>query len=588
MGNFARRAMQSRQDEPGRHEMSDMTAPAAHPAKGRDSALQQILKSLLIVGVCGIFLRFGSLIVTVAVSHLWEPENPVVSAWAFLFRQLIMVFIYPSVLNLFRPAFIPLYNEIKTKEGPEAAMVFARGVLEIGIFLALMVFGVIWFWPELTVTVMAPAFSAEQHAASVALMRQMAPGILFLLVAEMYLILFHAEKRFAFPHGAEALQKIAWGVGIVVGAKLLGGKESVIGTAYSAGCLLQVLVTAYGMQRTFGWVFRYASLRAWMSRWGRRAGWLVLPLIVGIVGALARDYLTHWLQTALDKVAYVSVEWARQLTNLPKAFLGQIISMVLLPHLASILHSHGVETHRRTVEGAIETLWLLSIPVTAAMLVLAPEMMALLFIKGHWSESHYALCDQGALAVRMIALGFTFVVLESVLLPGLFSIQSMWWPTLWGVAAAGFQILCLAALAMADLPKDSAILLAGVAVVYPLSRVFKNGILLLVLRRKTGLFPGAVFPLFVAKMVGLLLACTALTYVARKACYPFLGGIPVNASAAVYKLKLALQIGVPCGVMCVGFLVLTWFGGYREQMLDLIRLARAGRKGRAQVDVPEA
>ena len=211
--------------------MSDNGQAPAQPAKRSESAVRQILASLVIVGICGIFLRFGSLIVTMAVSHLWDPEDPVVSAWAFLFRQLIMVFIYPSVLNLFRPAFIPLYNEIKQKEGPEAAMVFARGVLEIGMFLALLVFGVIWFWPDLTVSVMAPRFSPEQHAASVALMRQMAPGILFLLVAEMYLILFHAEKKFAYPHGAEALQKIAWGCAIVAGAKLLGGRDSVIGTA---------------------------------------------------------------------------------------------------------------------------------------------------------------------------------------------------------------------------------------------------------------------------------------------------------------------------------------------------------------------
>lgn len=568
--------------------MSDSGQTAAQPARRGDSAVRQILSSLVIVGICGIFLRFGSLIVTMAVSHLWDPEDPVVSAWAFLFRQLIMVFIYPSVLNLFRPAFIPLYNEIKQQEGPEAAMVFARGVLEIGMFLALLVFGVIWFWPDLTVSVMAPKFSVEQHAASVALMRQMAPGILFLLIAEMYLILFHAEKKFAYPHGAEALQKIAWGCGIVVAAKLLGGRDSVIGTAYSAGCLLQVLVTAYGMRRTFGWVLRYASLKTWFSRWGRRAGLLVLPLIIGIIGALARDYLTHWLQTALDKVAYVSVEWARQLTNLPKAFLGQIISMVMLPHLAAILHAHGKESHRQTMEGAIETLWLLSIPVTAVMLVLAPEMMALLFIKGHWSESHYALCAQGSMAVRVISLAFTFVVLESVLLPGLFSIQSMWWPTLWGLAASGFQILCLAGLALADLPKDSVVLLAGVAAVYPLSRVFKNGILLVVLRRKTGLFPGSVFPLFVARMVGILLACTALTYGVHKACYPLLGGIPVNAPATIYKIKLLLQIGIPSAVMCLGFLALVWFGGYREQLRELIQSVRAGRKGRPAADLPEA
>ena len=550
------------------------TADSAH----QDSPVRQILKSLVVVAVCGVFLRFGSLIVSVAISHLWDPDHPAVSAYAFLFRQLIMVFIYPSVLNLFRPAFIPLYNQIKKEEGPEAAVTFARGVLEIGMLTAFLVFGVIWLWPDLTVSVMAPKFTLDQHDASVRLMRQMAPGILCLLLAEMYLIFFHAEKRFAYPHGAEALQKIAWGVGIVVTAKLLKWQDSAIGLTYAFGCLGQLAVTVYAMYRTFGWVFRRAGLGQWYARWGRRSGLLVLPLAIGIAGAITRDYGTHWLQSALDKVGYVSVEYARQLTNLPKAFLGQIISMVMLPHLASILYSHGEESHRRTIEGTVETLWLLSIPVMAVMLVLAPEMMALLFIKGQWAESHYLLCAKGALAIRMISLGFTFVVLESVLLPGLFSIQSMWWPTLWGLAAAGFQILCLAGLALAGLPRDSAWLLVGVAFVYPLSRVFKNGILLLVLRRKTGLFPGMAFYWFVARMAGLLLGCVLLTYAAHKACAPILGPMPVNAPAMRYKLILALQIAVPTAVMLVGFVGMAWLAGYRTRVMELVKELRH-RKG---------
>lgn len=567
-----------------------MSDPASSPhepsGKHRDSPLRQILVSLLVVGVCGLFLRFGSLIVTVAIAHTWRADDPIVSAYAFLFRQLIMVFIYPSVLNLFRPAFIPLYNEIKKQQGPQAAVAFAQGVLEIGVLLALLVFGVIWLWPEATVTVMAPEFSPDQHRASVTMMRLMAPGILCLLVAEMYLIFFHGEKRFAYPHGAEALQKIVWGIGIVAAARVLGVNDAIIGAAYSAGCAVQLAVTACGMRRSFGWLLPHTNLGYWGRTWGRRAGVLAIPLTIGIAGALVRDYSTHWLQSALDKVGYVGVEYARQLTNLPKAFLGQVISMVLLPHLAAILHSHGAETHRRTMEGAIETLWLLSIPVTAAMLVLAPEMMALLFIKGNWVPSDYALCAKGALAIRMIALGFTFVILESVLLPGLFSIQSMWWPTLWGLAATGFQVLCLAGLAMAGLPKDSAFLLAGVAFVYPLSRVFKNGILLLILRRKTGLFPGAQLALFVGKMALLLLACVGIAYATRRwACQPLFGGIPVKAPAMVYKVKLALQIGIPSGVMGLGFLALVWFGGYRDRILEAVRTVRSGRSGAAGADL---
>ncbi len=558
-----------------------MKSETDHPAKA--SVAKQIFFSLFVVGVCWIFLKLGGLIVTVAISHTWDADVPVVSAYALLFRQLIMMFIYPSVLKIFLPAFIPLYNEIRNQDGEEAATVFARGVLEIGMLVGFIVFGVLWLFPDVTIRFMAPEFSEAQHVASVRMMRQMGPGILCLLFAEMYLILFHAEKRFAFPHGAEAAQKIVWGVGILATAKLLGWEGRAIGLTYTAACALQLTVNLVGMKRSFGWVFQATSLGKWMRRWGKRAGVLVLPLVVGILAARLRDLLTLRVQSHLDSVRFVSVEYARQLTNLPIVLMGQIVSIVMLPHLASILHSHGKEDHRLTLEKTIETLSLLSIPIVAVTLVMAPELVAFVFLPAEWTGANAATCEQGALAVRMIALGFTFTVLENILLPGLFSIKSMWWPILWGLVASAFQILCLLGLASAELAADSAVLVAGVALVYPLSRIFKNGILLFVLRRKTDIFHGSEFPVFVGKMLTFVVATTACTFAAHRVTGIVLGGIPVGKRFLVYKLTLVAQLALPSiAAFCV-FFALVWFGGYRQQLTDLVKalLKKRGKKSQA-------
>lgn len=559
-------------------------APAPHPpaeaaqasAKGESSdrgaaTARQIFMSLAVVGICWVFLRFGSLIVSMTISHTWKPDDPVVSAYSLLFRQLVMMFVYPSVLKIFRPAFIPLYNEIKEEEGPEQAMVFARGVLEIGMLVGFLISAFMWVFPSLTVRLLASGFSPECHEASVLMLRQMAPGILCLLFAEMYLIVFHAEKKFGFPHSAEAVQKIGWGGGILVAAKVLNWDIRAIGLTYALACALQLTVNVIGMKRTFGWIYRHYGLGVWLRRWGKRAGILALPLVVGVAAARVRDLFTVQLQSHLDAVRFVSVEWARQLTNLPLAFMGQIVSIVMLPHLASILHTEGKEHHRKTLETTIEAMWLISIPVVAVTIVMAPELIALVFLPPNWTEAHYAACEQGALAVRMIALGFTFMTLENILLPGLFSIKSMWWPIIWGLVASLFSILCLTILASLGLPETSAWLVAGVAFVYPLSRVFKNGILLLVLRKKTGLFPGAKFAGFIAKMAVLMLATLALTWAARQVTGKLLGDIPVGAEVMVYKMKVALQLGVPTAISLVGFAVFVLLAGYKEQVRQLVR-----------------
>ena len=559
---------------------TDDNVEQAEPSPGK-STVQEIFLSLSVVAVCWVFLRFGSLIVSVAITHMWHADDPIVSAYTFLFRQLIMTFIYPSILKVFRPAFIPLYNEIKKQEGEQNALVFARGVLEIGMLLGLIIFGIIWLFPAATVRVMAPDFSLEQRSVTIGMMRQMAPGVLCLMFAEMYLLLFHAEKKFGVPHGAEAVHKIAWGVGIVLAATMLEWEGRAIGVTYSIACLIQLTVNIVGMHRNFGWVFRATGLVQWLRKWGKRAGLLALPLVVGIVAARSRDLFTLRLQSHLDIVRFNSVELARQLTNLPVACLGQIVSIVMLPYLAAILHSDGRDAHRKTLETTLQILWIVSIPVVAVVLVLAPELMSLLFIRAHWGPAEYAFCSAGALAARLIALGYTFMVIENILLPGLFSIQSMWWPVLWGVAASGFQIVCLLGLKLARLPADSAILVAGVAFVFPLTRILKNGILLWVLRRKTGIFAGAAFPAFLVKMAVLLAATVGLTYAAHRACSLFLGPIPTHADTAAYKLRLCLQLGAPTAIMFVGFAGLVLAAGYKNDLLMLLKSVMKRKKARA-------
>jgi len=571
--------------------MSDSEQSAVASGRRGNSAVRQIFVSLFTVGICWVFVRFGSLLVTMAISHTWSSDDPVVSAYAFMFRVVIMQFIYPSVLNIFRPAFIPLYNEIKKQDGPAAAMVFAKGLLEIGMLFGVAIFAWLWMAPDWTVRMLASGFNEAQHAASVTMMREMAPGLLVLLFAEMYLILFHAEKSFAYPHSAEAVQKIGWGLGILLLAKLLHVPDRAIGITYSLACVAQALVCVVGMRRTFRWALPLTDLRGWWQRWGWRTAVLMGPLLVGIVAARLRDIVQYRLQSDLESVSFVSVEYARQLTNLPVAFLGTLVSLVMLPHLASILHSDGQDQHRRTLEGTVTTLCLLSIPIVSACLVSAEDLMALLYLKADWGPAEVLTCRQGALAVRVISLGFTFVVLENIFMPGLFSIKSMWWPTLWGVAASLFQIFFLFGLARAGLSADSAWLLAGVAFAFPLSRLLKNGVLMLVLRHKTAMFGGLALYGLVVRIGLILLATLAVHAVTAWGLQRAVGEglLRIDGrSFLAYKAILALRIGIPAAAMGLAFLAAVWLGGYKEQFVGLVKAARSGRKGRPAEASPDA
>jgi len=309
---------------------------------------------------------------------------------------------------------------------------------------------------------------------------------------------------------------------------------------------------------------------------------LALPLLVGILGARFRDLVTHRLQSQLPEISYESIEWAKQLTNLPLIFLGTMVSIVMLPHLASIIHEHGTDTHRRTLEVTVETLGLLCIPIVAVSLVLAPELVSLIFINAQWSAADAELCSYGALAVRVIMLGLGFMVLENILLPGLFSIKSMWWPIVWGLVASAFQIICLMILARLGLPPDSAYFVGAIAFVFPLSRIFKNGVLMLVLRKKTNIFPGRRFVVLISRLWMLFVTVSVVVYGVHKGCSMLLGGIPTTAPLMRYKLMLFAHLAIPSGIAFAVYVPLLLMTGYKEHSLVLVRSLRNRKKKQQQ------
>ena len=252
----------------------------------------------------------------------------------------------------------------------------------------------------------------------------------------------------------------------------------------------------------------------------------------------------------------------------------------MLPHLSAILHSQGKESHRLTLENTVETLWLLTIPIVCVTLVMAPELVALVFINTNWETPDFQLFSQGALAVRMFALGMTFLVIENILLPGLFSIKSMWWPILWGIAASTLQIVCLFGLAFSGLPRESTWFLAGVAFAFPLSRIVKNGVLLLVLRWKTNIFPGLRFSAFLGRICLVTAGTLGAAYLTRVVGERVLPAIPTGADTGLvgYKLKIVLRLAVPSVAAFAAFAALGALAGYRKHLESLVRtLLKRGR-----------
>jgi hypothetical protein len=137
------------------------------------------------------------------------------------------------------------------------------------------------------------------------------------------------------------------------------------------------------------------------------------------------------------------------------------------------------------------------VPLTVLTLVLAEPVVRLVLDRGDRSLLHLIYT---AVALRITAAALVIYAAERVIMQAFFSLQRMWAPALLGIAAAVFQVggLMVAIHLLAyDYPVQIFYL---VALAYPASRLLKNLLLLLVLKRHVSVLPARPTLVFAGKL----------------------------------------------------------------------------------------
>jgi hypothetical protein len=119
-------------------------------------------------------------------------------------------------------------------------------------------------------------------------------------------------------------------------------------------------------------------------------------------------------------------------------------------------------------------------------LVLADPVCRLVFDRGDQAAEHL---HYTALALQLLAVALFVYASERVIMQGFFSLQRMWAPSLLGIVGAFVQVGFMVVPILGFGKDQPAHVFVLVALSYPVSRAFKNGILLLMLRRHVPVLP---------------------------------------------------------------------------------------------------
>ncbi|MBM3524079.1 MAG: murein biosynthesis integral membrane protein MurJ, partial [Alphaproteobacteria bacterium] len=313
----------------------------------------------------------------------------------------------------FNAAFVPLFAGMVAKDGRIAARHFAEDAMAvlIAVLLALTIL-VESFMPQF-IALVAPGFRDEpdKFAYAVEFTRITFPYLLFISLVSLHGGVLNSLDRFAAVAATPIVLNLCM-IGALIGlTRVLPSAGLALSWGVALAGLAQFLWLAAACRRE-GMALRLPVPR--LTPDVKRLLRLMLPAAIGS-GVVQVNLLIDVMIASLLPTGAVSfLYYADRLYELPLAVIGIAIGTAILPLLSRQIRLGETAAAGTTQNRALEIAMVLTLPATAALIVLAQPIIATLFERGAFDA---ATTRETSRALVAFALGLPAYVLIKVLAP---------------------------------------------------------------------------------------------------------------------------------------------------------------------------
>jgi putative peptidoglycan lipid II flippase len=337
-------------------------------------------------------------------------------------------------------AFVTIFSKTISREGDAAAFRLANKVTTLALVTlsGLTILGII-FAPWI-ISALAPGFDPAKQALTVTLARIMYPFILMVSLAALVMGMLNARNVFGIP----AMASSFFNLGSIVAGVAFGwmfdphfGARALLGLALGTlvGGLLQLCVQLPALRRE-GFVFRPDL--AWRDRGVSDVLRLMVPSVIAASSTQINVMVNSVFASHLGNGPTSWLSVAFRLMNLPLGIFGVALGTVSLPLLARLAASGNRDGFRNELARGIRLGFLMTIPATVGLIVLADPIVSVLYRHGRFT-AHQAHETAGAL--QYYALGLIGYASLKVLVNAFYAIDRRKTPMFVSFAAVGLNLL---------------------------------------------------------------------------------------------------------------------------------------------------
>lgn len=324
-------------------------------------------------------------------------------------------------------AFIPVFSEyFHTNRKSEAWKVFSVVTTVMSLLLLVLIAGA-WIFALPLAKLIAPGKPDEVLPLIAQMSRILLPAQFAFFVGGLMFGTLYARKVFAIP----GLGPNVYNLGIIAGAFFLSAfvTPGIVGMTWGAlvGAIIGNLVIPLFALIKLGAEFKpsldisHPGVKKVFKLMIPVVLGLSLPGVYGLIMQIFGSYYAAGINTALDL--------SNKVMQAPLGIFGQALALAVFPTLSQFFAENKMDAFRTQLEASLRTVLYLTVPVSAAMFVLAPEMVAVLFSWGKASTT-----DLSALvsSLQMFSIGVFAWCLHPTLMRAFFALQQTVTPVVLG------------------------------------------------------------------------------------------------------------------------------------------------------------
>jgi putative peptidoglycan lipid II flippase len=337
-------------------------------------------------------------------------------------------------------AFVTVFSRTIVTDGEKAAWLLANKVMTlVTIFMsALTLIGILcapWI-----VDFIAPGFDPAKAALTTTLVRIMYPFILLVSLAALVMGMLNARNVFGMP----AMASSFFNIGSIVGGVAIGwwldpsfGSKALSGLAIGTliGGAMQLGVQLPSLRR-IGYHFR-PDLH-WRGDGLRQILTLMGPAVIAASSVQVNVLVNSMFASTLGDGPIAWLNNAFRLMQLPLGIFGVALGTVALPVLARLAVQQHMTQFRTELARAMRLSFVLTIPATVGLMVLAEPIMSVLYQHGRFTAAQTA---QAAGALQLYAVGLCAYATMKVLVNAFYAVNKRRTPMLISLLAIGLNAL---------------------------------------------------------------------------------------------------------------------------------------------------